>query len=164
MQTSICQKQPIFRIPYFRPSKCRPLESAPPSPPPLFAATACFCCYRLTVLNLPRSLPAILIATNDIVCKICISIIIVNFQTVTLYLTYKGRYVCLFVCLSVCGRWPAERLGRSRPNLAGTHVDPGSVLVKVKVKVKVIWRHLANANKTPDRGAQAPREFEREAR
>jgi len=32
----------------------------------------------------------------------------------------------------------------------GTHVDPGSVLVKVKVKV--IWRHLTNA------------EFEREAR
>jgi len=28
MQTSICQKRPIFRIPYFRPSKCRPLESA----------------------------------------------------------------------------------------------------------------------------------------
>jgi len=26
----------------------------------------------------------------------------------------------------------------------GTHVDPGSVLGKVKV----IWRHLANANKT----------------
>jgi len=40
----------------------------------------------------------------------------------------------------------------------GTHVDPGSVLVKVKVKV--IWRQLANANKTP----QGPREFEREAR
>ena len=40
MQTSICQKRPIFRIPYFRPSKCRPLESAaggecPPVPPPL---------------------------------------------------------------------------------------------------------------------------------
>ena len=34
----------------------------------------------------------------------------------------------------------------------GTHVDPGSVLVKVKVKVKVIWRHLVNANKTPYRG------------
>jgi len=39
MQTSICQKRPIFRIPYFRPSKCRPLESAaggkcpPPRPP-----------------------------------------------------------------------------------------------------------------------------------
>jgi len=31
-----------------------------------------------------------------------------------------------------------------------THVDPGSVLVKVKV----IWRHLANANKTPYRGPQ----------
>ena len=44
----------------------------------------------------------------------------------------------------------------------GTHVDPRNVLVKVKVKV--IWRHLVNANKTPDRGAQAPREFEREAR
>jgi len=46
----------------------------------------------------------------------------------------------------------------------GTHVDPGSVLVKVKVKVKVIWRHLVNATKTPYRGPQGPREFEREAR
>jgi len=44
----------------------------------------------------------------------------------------------------------------------GTHVDPGSVLVKVKVKV--IWRHLANANKASYRGLQGPREFEREAR
>jgi len=44
----------------------------------------------------------------------------------------------------------------------GTHVDPGSVLVKAKVKV--IWRHLANANKTPYRGPQGPREFECEAR
>ena len=48
----------------------------------------------------------------------------------------------------------------------GTHVDPGSVLGKVKVKV--IWRHLANANTTPkrdtpDRGPQGPREFEHEA-
>ena len=38
MQTSICQKRPIFRIQYFRPSTCRPLESAaggecPPRPP-----------------------------------------------------------------------------------------------------------------------------------
>jgi len=46
----------------------------------------------------------------------------------------------------------------------GTHVDPGSVLGKVKVKVKVMWRHLANANKTPYRGPQGPRELEREAR
>jgi len=38
----------------------------------------------------------------------------------------------------------------------GTHVDPGSVLVKVKV----IWHHLVNANKTPYRGLQGPREFE----
>jgi len=32
----------------------------------------------------------------------------------------------------------------------GTHVDPGNVLGKVKV----MWRHLANANKTPYRGPQ----------
>jgi len=67
--------------------------------------------------------------------------------------------VYLFVCLSVCCRWSAERLGRSRPNLAygGTHVVPGSVLVKDKVKV--IWRHLVNANKTPYRGPQGPRQL-----
>jgi len=39
-----------------------------------------------------------------------------------------------------------------------THVDPRSVLVKV------IWRHLVNANKTPYRGPQGLKEFEREAR
>jgi len=44
----------------------------------------------------------------------------------------------------------------------GTHIDPGSVLGTVKVKV--IWRHMANANKTPHRGPQEPIEFEREAR
>jgi len=44
----------------------------------------------------------------------------------------------------------------------GTHVDPGSVLDNVKVKV--IWRHLVNANKTPYRGPQGQRQFEREAR
>ena len=38
-----------------------------------------------------------------------------------------------------------------------THIDPaGSVLVKVKIKA--IWRHLVNANKTPYRGPQGPRE------
>ena len=37
----------------------------------------------------------------------------------------------------------------------GTHVDPGSVLGKVKG----IWRHLANANKTPYRGPQGPRQL-----
>jgi len=35
----------------------------------------------------------------------------------------------------------------------GTHVDPGIVLVKVKIKV--MWRHLVNANKTPNRPARA---------
>jgi len=34
----------------------------------------------------------------------------------------------------------------------GTHVDPRSVLVKVKVKV--MWCHMVNANKTPYRGPQ----------
>ena len=38
----------------------------------------------------------------------------------------------------------------------GTHVDPGSVLGKVKV----MWRHLANSNKTPYRGLQGLREFD----
>ena len=37
----------------------------------------------------------------------------------------------------------------------GTHVYPRSVFVKVKV----IWRHLVNANKTPYRGPQGPREI-----
>jgi len=40
----------------------------------------------------------------------------------------------------------------------GTHIDPGSVLGKVKLKV--MWRHLANAKKIP----QGPIEFECEAR
>jgi len=44
----------------------------------------------------------------------------------------------------------------------GTRVEPGSVLGKVKFKV--IWRHLANVNKTSYRGPQGLREFEREAR
>jgi len=34
----------------------------------------------------------------------------------------------------------------------GTHVDPGSVIVKVTVKV--MWCHLVNANKSPDKGPQ----------
>ena len=58
-------------------------------------------------------------------------------------------FICSSVYLFVCCRWPAERLGRwsIKTKLGtGTHVDPKSVLVKVKVKV--IWRHLANANKT----------------
>jgi len=32
----------------------------------------------------------------------------------------------------------------------GIHVDPGSVLVKIKV----MWCNLVNATKTPDRGPQ----------
>ena len=51
----------------------------------------------------------------------------------------------MFICLSVCCQWPAERLaaGPIKTKLyIGTHVDPWSVLVKVKV----IWRHLANNN------------------
>jgi len=43
-----------------------------------------------------------------------------------------------------------------------THVDPGSVLGKVKVKV--MSRHLANANKTPHRGRIRARCAQRPAR
>jgi len=42
----------------------------------------------------------------------------------------------------------------------GTPVDPRSALVKVKV----IWRQMVNANKTPYRGPQGPREFKHEVR
>ena len=68
----------------------------------------------------------------------------------------------MFVCLSACMLPMAGRTtGPIKTKLGiGTHVDPGSVLVKVKVKV--IWCHLVNANKTPYR--QGPREFERETR
>ena len=68
------------------------------------------------------------------------------------------------VYLSVCMLPMAGRTaGPIKTKLGiGTHVDPRSVLVKVKVKV--IWRRLVNANKTPYRGPHGPREFEREAR
>ena len=46
-----------------------------------------------------------------------------------LYLHNKRRYVSLFICLFDCCRSLAERLDRSRPNLALD--DPRSVLVKV---------------------------------
>jgi len=64
----------------------------------------------------------------------------------------KGRYVSLFVCmLPTAGR----TAGPIKTKLViATYVDPESVLVKVKV----IWCHLANANKTPYRGPQGPRE------
>ena len=48
-------------------------------------------------------------------------------------LTYKRHYVCLFVCMrAMAGR----TAGPIKTKLGiGTDVDPGSVLVKVKVKV-----------------------------
>jgi len=51
--------------------------------------------------------------------------------------------------MSVCMRAMAgQTAGPIKTKLGvGTHVDPGSVLGKVKVKV--MWRRLANANKTP---------------
>ena len=60
----------------------------------------------------------------------------------------------MFVCM-----WPmaGRTAGPIKTKLGiGTHVDLGSVLGNVKVKV--IWRHLANANETPYRGPQGPRE------
>jgi len=55
----------------------------------------------------------------------------------------------VLLCLSVCLLPMAGRTaGPITTKLGiGTHVDPRSVLVKVKVKF--IWRHLVNANKTP---------------
>ena len=68
------------------------------------------------------------------------------------YLHTKGQYD--IVCLSVCKLPMAGRTaGPIKTKLGiGTHVDPRSVLVKVKVKV--MWCHLANANKTPYRCPQ----------
>jgi len=82
-----------------------------------------------------------------------------SYFTILHNLHTKRRYVCLFVC----GLPIADRTaGPIKTKLGiGTHVDPGSVLVKVKVNV--IWRLLVNANKTPYRGPQGPREFECEA-
>jgi len=64
--------------------------------------------------------------------------------------------VYVFVCLlPMAGR----TAGSIKTKLGiGTHVDPGSVLGKVKV----MWRHLVNANKTPYRGPQGPTKFEHE--
>ena len=61
----------------------------------------------------------------------------------------------MFICLSVCLLPMADRTAGPIKTKLGTvtHVDPGSVLVKVKVNV--MWYQLVNANKTP--------EFEREA-
>ena len=65
----------------------------------------------------------------------------------------------MFVCLLPMA---GQTAGPIKTKLGiGTHVDPMSVLVKFKVKV--IWRHLVNDNKTPYRGPQRPREFECEA-
>ena len=76
-----------------------------------------------------------------------------------IYLHNKRRYVYLSVCLSVADE--GRTAGSIKIKLGmRTHVDPGSVLVKVKVT----WRHLANANKNPYRGPQGPREFERKVR
>ena len=91
----------------------------------------------------------------------------------------KGRYVSM---LPMAGR----TAGPIKTELGiGTHVDPRSVLVKVKVIYLCVrynrihdsdtWRttmkharsttsssQLVNANKTPDRSPQRPREFKRD--
>ena len=63
----------------------------------------------------------------------------------------------MFICLSVADGRPNAGPIKTKLGI-GTHVDPRSVLVKVRVRV--IWRHLPNVNKTPYRGPQGPREFE----
>ena len=78
-------------------------------------------------------------------------------MSISFHLHYKGD---MFICLSVCLLPMAGRTaGPIKTKLGiGTHVDPWSVIVKVKV----MWCHLVNANKTADRGLQGPREFERD--
>jgi len=65
-----------------------------------------------------------------------------------IYIIKGDMFVCLLPMASRTAWLIKTKLG------IGTHVDPGSVLVKVKV----MWCHLANANKTPYRGPQGPRE------
>jgi len=64
-----------------------------------------------------------------------------------IYILKNVMSVYLFVCmLPIAGR----TAGPIKTKLGiWTHVDPGSVLVKVKVKV--MWCHLVNANETPYR-------------
>ena len=70
LQASICQKRPIFRIPYFRPSKCRPLESAaggecpPPLPPPLGWMHDMLC--DLAALTLHRGISYVISSSTKI--------------------------------------------------------------------------------------------------
>ena len=56
------------------------------------------------------------------------------------------------VCVYVADGRPNGWADQDQTWHGDSYVDPGSVLVKVKVKV--IWCHLANANKTPYRGPQ----------
>jgi len=62
---------------------------------------------------------------------------------------YILKGVCLFICLSVCMLPMAGRTaGPIKTKLGiGTHVDPGSVLVKVKVKViyLCVWYNRIHA-------------------
>ena len=82
----------------------------------------------------------------------------------SVYIIKGDMFICLSVCLSVADGPPNGCPIKTKLGI-GTHVDPGSVLVKVKVKVKVMWCHLVNANKTPDRGPQGRAEtIERAAR
>jgi len=69
--------------------------------------------------------------------------------------------VCLSVCLYAGDGRPNGWADQDQTWHGDSYVDPGSVLGKVKFKV--IWHHLANANKTPYRGLQGPREFDCEA-
>jgi len=83
--------------------------------------------------------------------------VLTTLQSMQSYIIYDFIYIIkgdMFVYLFVCLLPMASRTaGPIKTKLGiGTHVDPGSVLVKVKVKV--MWCHLVNANKTRDRGPQ----------
>jgi len=69
----------------------------------------------------------------------------------------------MFICLSVADGRPNGWADQDQTWHRGLMLTQGGSVL-VKVKVKVMWCHLVNANKTPDRGPQGTREFEREAR
>ena len=50
----------------------------------------------------------------------------------------KRRYVCLFVCLSVCSIWP-ERLGRSRPNLTQALISTQGVFLARSISRSLMY-------------------------
>jgi len=101
-----------------------------------------FCwCFRNCCLHCWTNLTDFIKISHVLLLLLCCGLI-----HYSIYIMKGDMSVCLFVCLLPMA---AQTAGPIKTKLGiGTRVDPGSVLVKVNV----IWRHLANANKTPYRG------------